>query len=148
MHAVTVQTSDDMCFVVPPTVCEYSTLLRVFAEEEDDAGEVPLKTLKSEVFTLVLEFIHLYHATPFKLVKPMLPSLYHQVVPEQHRVYMNQFKDASGKPTDLFYQTINAANFLGVETLLALMCAFLANLLSCKPAEEIKRLLSYFGFMV
>lgn len=141
MHSVTVQTSDDVCFVVLPEVCEHSALLKTIAED-DDGGEVPLPCISSDIMTLVLEFMRMYITSPFTLVKPMFPSQYNTVVPAEYRAFIEQFQDGRGKPNALFFATLQAANFLGVEMLVALMCAFLATLLSCKSADAIKELLS------
>lgn len=143
---LTVQTSDDVFFVVPPELCAYSALLQSLHEDRDE--DVPLFGVTNDVMTRILHFIRVYHTTPFVLVKPLPPSQYEKHVPSEHKLYMKQFIDASGKPMPVFYDTLQAANYLGVETLVALMCAYLAQILSCKSHDQIKTLLAYFGLVV
>lgn len=144
MDGLTVQTSDDISFVLLPHVCAHSTLLKTLAENaacsHGTGGweDVPLPGITSAVMTRILQFIHMYDTSPFHLVKPLPPSQYEQYVPQEYREFLSQFTDDTARPLPLFYQTLQGANFLGVDALVALFCAYMAKFLSCKSAEEIK----------
>lgn len=143
MDGLTVQTSDDISFVLLPHVCAHSTLLKTLAENAACSHEdVPLPGITSAVMTGILHFIHMYDTSPFRLVKPLPPSHYEQYVPQEYREFLSQFTDDTARPLPLFYQTLQGANFLGVDALVTLFCAYMAKFLSCKSAEEIKVLLA------
>eukprot|EP01010_Urceolus_cornutus_P001023 NODE_1537_length_860_cov_275.087546_g1192_i0.p1 GENE.NODE_1537_length_860_cov_275.087546_g1192_i0~~NODE_1537_length_860_cov_275.087546_g1192_i0.p1 ORF type:complete len:205 (+),score=27.28 NODE_1537_length_860_cov_275.087546_g1192_i0:78-617(+) len=137
---IVLETNDESAYAMSREAIGLSKLL----SEDLSGGEaqtvVPLANVDAPTFESVAEYLCYYagKAKPATIEKPLkaaLPELLEDF--DKKYVYQKLFNNGVEKEHAMLFNTLKAANFLGIEPLRDLCCAAIANMLRSKTPEQI-----------
>jgi len=110
-----------------------SILHAIDDDGDDDAKDVPLPMVKSEILAKVIEFMRHYKDEPMAdIEKPLKSGNMQEVVQEWYANFVNVEQS-------ILFELILAANYMDIKPLLDLTCATVASLIKGKTPDEIRR---------
>ena len=101
--------------------------------DEGEVSDIPLPNVRTEVLQKVIEFCTHYRDDPMKTIEKPLKSFNMEELVGPW--YANFVKDLE---KEMLHQLMLAANFMSIEPLVSLTCAFVASLLKGKNPEEVR----------
>ena len=113
-----------------------SNLVKRALEQDHDATEVPLLSVKSEILDEVVKFMeHHKGEEPPIIPKPLRSTEMKKLC---HDPWDATFIDSIGENRQKLYDLILAANYMDIKSLLHLGCAKVASLIKGQPLDKIK----------
>ena len=102
-------------------------------QDEDEAQEIPLPNVKSQILAKVIDFLNHYKTEAMTdIEKPLKSANMHEVVQDYYANYVTVEQD-------ILFELILAANYLDIKPLLDLTCATVASMIKGKTPEEIRK---------
>lgn len=130
--------SDSTEFDVFAKHCQMSVFVKSALEDDPDAEEVPVLSVKEDVLRHVVNYMNHHEGVPQELVeKPLRSKTMSEVCKDQWDAkFIDSFTDRQA-----LYDLILAANYMDIKCLLHLGCAKVASLIKGQPLEKIKVIL-------
>jgi len=123
-------------FDVGLATAKMSELVKTMIDEDNDdeeAQEIPLPNVKSQILALVIEFVKHYATEPMTdIEKPLKSANMNEVVQEWYATFVNVQQET-------LFELILAANYMDIKPLLDLTCATVASMIKGKTPEEIRK---------
>jgi len=123
-------------YEVPLDVAKMSELVKNMIDDdqdEDEAQEIPLPNVKSQILAKVIDFLNHYKTEAMTdIEKPLKSANMHEVVQDYYANYVTVEQD-------ILFELILAANYLDIKPLLDLTCATVASMIKGKTPEEIRK---------
>lgn len=134
---VTLVSESGETFQVPVDVCKISEFVKPMLPDEgenmQDMEPIPLPNVRTEVLQKVIEFCTHYRDDPMKTIeKPLKSCIMEELVGPWYADFVKNLEE------EMLHQLIMAANFMSIEPLTSLTCAYLASLLEGKNPEEVR----------
>jgi S-phase kinase-associated protein 1 len=102
-------------------------------DQDDEAQDIPLPNVKSEVLAKIIEFCNHNVEEPMKEIeKPLKSANMEEVVQEWYAKFVTVEQET-------LFELILAANYMDIKPLLDLSCATVASLIKGKTPEEIRK---------
>jgi len=123
-------------FDVPLSVAKMSELVKTMItddQDEEEAQEIPLPNVKTNILAKVIEFAQHYKNEPMtEIEKPLKSANMAEVVQEWYANFVNVEQE-------VLFELILAANYMDIKPLLDLTCATVASMIKGKTPEEIRK---------
>lgn len=136
-NAVTLVSMDGDSFVVETSAILVSQLIKVMVDGSsgDDAKEIPLPNMRSNVLAKVVEFCNHHYVEPMKTIPK--PIQYGLGVADHVQEWYADF--ASGLDDEMLFELLLAANYLDLAPLLEICAATVGLRAMNKTPEEVAR---------
>jgi S-phase kinase-associated protein 1 len=131
-------TSNNETFDVPIDIIKISKLVKSLLDIDididiDDIQEIPLPNINSNILTKIIEFLKYYNTNPLKEIeKPLKSNNITDIVSDKW------YADYINIDNEIVFDITIAANYMDIQPLLDLGCAFIAASIKGKTAEELK----------
>lgn len=132
---VTLHSESGEALQVPVDVCKISDLVKTMLPDEGEVSDIPLANVSTEVLQKVIGFCTYHHDHPMeKIEKPLKSSNMEELVGPWYADFVKDLE------TEMLLQLMLAANFMSIEPLVSLTCAYVASLMEGKNPEEVRKL--------
>jgi len=122
-------------FQVEKKVAMMSELVKTMIpdDEDEEAQEIPLPNVKTQILAKVLEFCkHYSEESMNEIEKPLKSANMNEVVQEWYANFVDVEQE-------VLFELILAANYMDIKPLLDLTCATVASMIKGKTPEEIRK---------
>ena len=136
---VTLVSESGETFQVPVDVCKISEFVKAMLPDEgenmQDMEPISISNVHTEVLQKVIGFCTYHHDHPMeKIEKPLKSFNMEELVGPWYADFVKDLE------TEMLLQLTLAANFMGIEPLVSLTCAYTASLMKVKNPEEVRKL--------
>lgn len=138
--ALKLQSKDGKSFDVDRKNAFISTLVKTGLDTDASATEIPIPGVKSDILEEVIKYMnHHKGLEPPIIEKPLRSKVLRDVCKD---AWDAEYIDKIGDNRQRLYDSILAANYMDIKSLLHLGCAKVASLIKGQPLEKIKDILS------
>eukprot|EP01028_Stygiella_incarcerata_P013482 TRINITY_DN82426_c0_g1_i1.p1 TRINITY_DN82426_c0_g1~~TRINITY_DN82426_c0_g1_i1.p1 ORF type:complete len:165 (-),score=52.93 TRINITY_DN82426_c0_g1_i1:231-725(-) len=138
MSSLKVKTNDGIEFTIDEETASCSGLLKGIMDEFGPAEDgsmntVDLKEVDSKSLERVIEFRKIQKTLPVPVIEKPLPRPLREILPDQWNAFLEM-------PEEELNSTIRASNYLDVDALSELLCAYVADIFyfQCGTPEKIR----------
>ena len=133
---------DQSCIEINKKLCTLSEVIKIALEHDKDCNELKLEMIPNRtMLETVVNYLKLQNGTePPKIIEPLQDTDMYKVTTETNAKFVNELLEKGGMQA--LYNTIEAANYLELKSLLLLVCAKLAALIKATPLSQIEEFLS------
>lgn len=133
--SVTIETSDNVQFLVPRDVLMCSGLFSEMLEDSNEDESIPVPLVDSKIMNHIIRFMKNQAIDPMgEIEKPIKSPNMDELVGEWYSKFINDIE------MDMVFKLIEAANYLQIDSLLHLGCVKVATTLKGKRPEEIREI--------
>ena len=134
---VTLHSESGEALQVPVDVCKISEFVKPMLPDEgenmQDMEPISIPNVRTEVLQKVIEFCTYHHDHPMeKIEKPLKSSNMEELVGPWYAHFVKNLEE------EMLLQLMLAANFMSIEPLVSLTCAYIASLAEGKNPEEVR----------
>ncbi|CAL1405250.1 unnamed protein product [Linum trigynum] len=129
-RVITLKSSDGESFEVEEAVAMLSQTIKHMIEDDCADNGIPLPNVTAKILAMVIEYCKKHHGSP-------KPDYAGAVEDEALKTWDKKFVKVD---QDTLFDLILAANYLNIKELLDLTCKTVADMMSGKTPEEIRKI--------